>query len=88
MSGTLGFSSKVLMWPPCVHDTDAANYVICVYTDDFTRKGDVWAAENRLRELGITETLRYKPDVYTTLGIYVGNEWGIRPTIYESKGCK
>ena len=83
VSGTLGFFSKVFK-PPDEKDT---NYVICVYTEDFTKKRDVWVAEKRLRELGITETLRYKPDVYTTLGIYPGNEWGIRPTIYESRAC-
>lgn len=63
-------------------------YVICVYTEDFTNKEEVWAAEQSLRKLGITEILRYKPDIYTTLGIYSGNEWGIRPTIYQSRACK
>ena len=63
-------------------------YVICVYTEDFTNEEEVWAAEQSLRKLGITEILHYKPNIYTTLGIYSRNEWGIRPTIYQSRACK
>ena len=85
VSGASGTAAKVF-------ESDSGEqksyYVICVYTEDFTNKEEVWAAEQSLRKLGITEILRYKPNIYTTLGIYSGNEWGIRPTIYQSRACK
>ena len=83
-NGTLGSASKVVIG----EDKGEPCYVICVYTEDFTDEEEVWAAEKSLRKLGITDILRYKPDIYTTLGIYAKNPWGIRPTIYCSRACK
>ena len=40
--------------------------------------------ENLLRSAGVTEDLLYKPDIFSTLGIYRNNIWGFRPTIYSS----
>ena len=81
VSGTLGFSAKVFKGD----EPKAPCFVICVYTKDFTNEEEVWAVEESLRKLGITVSLCYKPDIYTTLGIYSGNSWGIRPTIYRSR---
>jgi len=85
VNGTLGSATNIFKGDdkggePC--------YVICVYTEDFTNEEEVWAAEKSLRKLGITEFLCYKPNIYTTLGIYVENPWGIRPTIYRSRALK
>ena len=41
--------------------------------------------ESLLRSAGVMEDLLYKPDIFSTLGIYRNNIWGFRPTIYSSK---
>jgi hypothetical protein len=66
-------------------------YVICVYTDDYLNQKEVTAASEGLRKVlrgsrlsTFTDTrMLYKADVYTHLGIYSKNEWGLKPTIYE-----
>ena len=40
--------------------------------------------ENLLRSAGVVEDLHYKPDIFSTLGIYRNNIWGFKPTIYNS----
>ena len=44
--------------------------------------------ERRMRRaltgLADMSDLTYKPDIYSVLGIYRGNKWGIKPTIYSS----
>ena len=42
-------------------------------------------AESLLRSAGLMDDLHYKPDIFTHLGIYRNNIWGIRPSIYTSK---
>ena len=44
--------------------------------------------ENLLRSAGVQEDLLYKPDIFSTLGIYRNNIWGFRPTIYSSTVMK
>ena len=85
VSGTLGTAAKMF---ESDSSEEESYYVICVYTEDFTNEEEVWAAEKSLRKLGITERLYYKPNIYTTVGIYRENEWGIRPTIYQSRAHK
>lgn len=47
------------------------NYVIIVYTPNYIDKFDVFRVRDILRdECGITDTLYYKPDIYTRKGIY------------------
>lgn len=58
--------------------------VICVYNDDFADDEEVRELERTLRAAGIRKALRYKPDIYSQLGVYRNNRWGLRPTIYES----
>uniref|UniRef100_A0A8C4NJE7 Chromosome 11 open reading frame 68 n=1 Tax=Eptatretus burgeri TaxID=7764 RepID=A0A8C4NJE7_EPTBU len=60
-------------------------HVICVYSRDFTNEEDVFALDGAIRAAGIKCPMLYKPDVYTYLGIYRNNPWGLCPTIYESK---
>jgi len=45
-------------------------YVICVYTEDYLNLEDVMRVRKKLRLLGFTDELCYKPDIYTHLGIY------------------
>eukprot|EP00088_Acartia_fossae_P025666 TRINITY_DN26467_c0_g1_i6.p1 TRINITY_DN26467_c0_g1~~TRINITY_DN26467_c0_g1_i6.p1 ORF type:complete len:238 (-),score=20.19 TRINITY_DN26467_c0_g1_i6:207-920(-) len=62
-------------------------HVMCVYTENFMDLEDVFKCESDLRDLGFKGRLAYKPDVFTYLNIYRGNEFGIRPTIYVSQYC-
>ena len=63
--------------------------VICVYTQDFTDEEDVQRVAKVLiegfRNHNLRFNLSYKADIYTRLGIYAGNNYGIRTTIYEER---
>ena len=45
----------------------------------------VMRIESLLRSAGVLGELLYKPDIFSTLGIYRNNSWGFRPTIYSSR---
>lgn len=45
-------------------------HVICVYTYDYFDLEDVMKVREKLRSLGFTDELCYKPDIYTYLDIY------------------
>ncbi len=47
-------------------------HVICVYTRNYLDLEDVRRVRGLLREMGFTEALCYKPDIYTYLNIYSG----------------
>lgn len=79
VSGKLGFAAKV-----STRDPEDKTHVICVYTEDFTNEEQVRAVEQGLRKVGVTAQMRYKPDIYTALGIYSNNPWRLRPTVYIS----
>lgn len=75
---------------PChsakVSTNDAeCEHVICIYNTDFTDTGEVLEAEKAIRQMGIKGRLQYKPDIYTDLFIYAGNEWGLKPFIMTSQ---
>ncbi|XP_071797228.1 UPF0696 protein C11orf68 homolog [Asterias amurensis] len=61
------------------------NHVISVYTKDFTDYTDVMAIERKLRDMYIKLKLLFKPGVHAGLGIYAGNKYGLRPSIYVSE---
>ena len=60
---------------------DDVNHVICVYVANWTCRDEVMRVRSELSELGVEEPISFKPDIYTILGIYKNNEWGIPPTI-------
>lgn len=60
------------------------SHVVCIYNDNFLDEEEVYESERTIRSLGIKCSLHYKPDVFTYLGVYGMNPWGIRPTIYIS----
>ncbi|KAI0550926.1 hypothetical protein F4679DRAFT_540881 [Xylaria curta] len=65
--------------------------LICVYTRNFKDKKDVRRVGIKLQELGVIkdgDTLYYKPDAYTYLGIASGNPWKIHASIYNSRNLK
>ena len=45
-------------------------HAICVYTKIYLDLGDVERIREKLYDMGFTENLCYKPDIYTYLGIY------------------
>lgn len=52
------------------------SYVICVFTRSYADRADVMAARETLRELGVTEELKYKRDIETFNNVYgVPEEW-------------
>ena len=48
------------------------SHVICVYTHNYLDLDDVKRVREKLKEMGFTEALCYKPDLYTYLNIYSG----------------
>ena len=65
--GVLGRSAKV-----STAASRREQHVICVYTDNYLNLEDVMRVRAKLRVLGFSEQLCYKPDLYTCLGIYDG----------------
>ncbi|XP_071548861.1 UPF0696 protein C11orf68 homolog [Panulirus ornatus] len=68
---------------PYKENTDG-KHVICIYNNDFTNEEDVYLLESAIRKIGIKCKMYYKPDVFTLIGVYSRNEWGLRPSIYQS----
>merc|ERR1719186_2490665 len=60
-------------------------HVICVYNTNYKDTEQVMRVENLMRSAGVTTILTYKPDIFSALGIYRNNKWGLRPTIYSSR---
>ncbi|KAF5346508.1 hypothetical protein D9756_010053 [Leucocoprinus leucothites] len=57
------------------------SHVMCV---DYTNKQEVNELRKALRfRAGVFWKIGFKPDVYTLLGVYKGNEWGLRPSRYH-----
>lgn len=49
---------------------EKGHYVICVYTENYLDKEKTMEIREELRKKGFTETLYYKPDLYSILRIY------------------
>lgn len=68
-----------------VHVKDGSpKHVICIYNADYTDIKEVLAVEKEIRRLGMTAKISYKPDIYSVVGIYRNNKYGLKPTIYSS----
>lgn len=61
------------------------NHVICIYNDNFLNDEEVFALKEGIRNLMINQPLKYKADLYTHLGIYRTNKWGIDPVLYRGR---
>ena len=59
------------------------NAVMNVYTSDWTDKKETMKIGKVIRELGIKEELKYKPDLYTYLKIFRDGEFHLCPTVYS-----
>jgi hypothetical protein len=77
-AGTLGISAKVSP------REDSDSHLICIYTRDYTDKGDVDKVRGGLQRLGMKGPIGYKPDIYTHCRVYRENPWGIPPTRYHA----
>lgn len=64
-NGELGRSAKV-----STAMQNKRRYTICAYTENYLNLDDVIKVREKLRLLGFTDELCYKPDIYTYLGIY------------------
>ena len=49
-----------------------------------TNENEIVGVERAIRNVGFRADLQYKPTIYTELGIYRNNKFGIRPTVYTS----
>ncbi|EKM77521.1 hypothetical protein AGABI1DRAFT_61608 [Agaricus bisporus var. burnettii JB137-S8] len=59
-------------------------HVICVYVEDYLDMDEVNRLRKALRfQAGVFKRIGFKPDVYTWLGLYRGNKFGIRPSKYH-----
>ena len=59
--------------------------VVCVYTRDYQNEGEVFAVRDVLRDVcgwSASKRMVYKPDIYTHLGLYSGNPYNLRPSVY------
>ncbi|CAC5371707.1 unnamed protein product [Mytilus coruscus] len=59
------------------------SHVICIYNDNFLNESEVYTLRDGIRNSGIDKPLKYKADLYTCLGIYSQNTWGIDPVLYR-----
>ena len=82
LEGRLGPVHSMKVSP--ADDESNERHVICIYNPDYQNRDEVMRAENLLRQARVLGDLNYKPDIFTYLGIYRFNEWGIKPTIYNS----
>jgi len=74
--GSLGPKARVSPVRP-----NSPSAVIEVYTKDCGDQADALRVRRGLRELGEAESITYKPEVFSLLGIYRGNPYGLRPSI-------
>ncbi len=63
---TLGTGAKV----STSEEDKAKRHVICIYTRNYLELDDVKRVRGLLKDMGFTESLCYKPDIYTYLDIY------------------
>jgi len=85
ISGGLGPSVYCIKVSPAVDDGGKGEHVICVYTPDYRDTVQVMRVENLMRSAGVVNDLLYKPDIFSTLGIYRANKWGFKASIFGSK---
>ena len=91
-NGELGHAAKVAT--DNGSSGNATPRLICVYTEDFSDKGDVRRVLGRLVDMGLVKKkgpmgedrgIYYKADAFTDLGIDSKNGWGLKASLYSSK---
>ena len=69
---------------PAIRFPAFKTHAVTINNPDYTNIDQVGAVVTKIRELGVTEKLSYKPDIYTVVGIFRGNSLGIKPSINTS----
>ena len=62
----------------------AHDHVICILHRDMTNIKEIHEIEKVVRNISIKCELLYKPNIFSTIGIYRENKYKLRPTIYVS----
>jgi len=78
--GELGCSAKIA---PAMAKPENESILCCVYVRDCSVRSEVKRVLLALQGLGIQVKAGFKPDVFTSLGIYANNEWRLEPTLYK-----
>ena len=73
LAGGLGDRAKISTRRPGAKSSD--NHVIWVYNTDYRSVKEVLRVRAELRRLGVKESISYKPDIYTLLGIHTNNNF-------------
>ena len=58
-------------------------HVICIYISNYLNNKQVVCVRKLLKNLDINEEMKFKPDIYTYLNIYRGNQRKIKPSLYS-----
>lgn len=61
------------------------NHVICIYNNNFLNVANTFALRDGIRNVGIQNSLTYKPEIYKHLGIANQNKWGIDPILHRGR---
>jgi hypothetical protein len=77
-SGILGIVADVSTKPD-----DSGMHVICVFTKNYLDMDDVKRVRQGLRSLGFTKKLKYKPNAFTSCGVFAKNKWKIPASCYS-----
>ena len=67
------------------NNNDFEDHVICIYTPDYKDKDEILRVDDLLRKAGVKGELRYKPTIFSVLGIYSNNKWRIQPSKRSEK---
>ena len=81
VAGKLGCSAKV----STSQTSGDGRALICIYVEDFSNKKEVKRVLQGIIALGFFVSKGFKPDIFTTLGIYGGNKWRLQTSIYKPK---
>mmetsp|Transcript_13686 Transcript_13686/g.26270 ORF Transcript_13686/g.26270 Transcript_13686/m.26270 type:complete len:332 (-) Transcript_13686:42-1037(-) len=69
---------------------EKSTHAVCVYTENYLDQANVETVRSGIRQqigianpdIGFSGRMVYKPDIYTYLGIYAGNAFNMRPSVY------
>ena len=65
-----------------MHGERKPNAVVSIYTRDWTDEKKSMKIAQVIRDLGIKNELKYKPDLYTYLNIFRFGVFKLWPTVY------
>ncbi|ESZ97889.1 hypothetical protein SBOR_1765 [Sclerotinia borealis F-4128] len=86
-TNSLGIAAKVA--PNDASGLSRTTHVICIYTENFSDKMDVYRVLKAIKELVLvnrtrTGAIHYKCDVYTHLELNSSNQYNIKASLYSS----